>query len=146
MMTTTNLIRRAATMLAVLAMMASTAVFAAPASLEGKIEVHVPFAFAAGKATLPAGDYIVRRERTNVLLIQNKESHEASLLITLPTDTQQTRRHTALVFNRYSNGNYFLAQVRSFDGTTTFRITPSSGEEQMARGETPTQVAVVALD
>ena len=119
------------------------AVLVAPvaAQIQTPFEVHVPFAFAAGKVQMPAGDYRVNRQGTNILILRNADTSDAVILPTAALDIDSTAERAALVFNRY-DGKYFLSQVRSFDGTQTFRLAPSKEERQLAVISAPTLVAV----
>jgi hypothetical protein len=134
--------RPAAGLLAIFAL--AVAALAAPASAATRFDVHVPFAFQAGRAALPAGDYSVERQGTGVLVLRNVATDDAAILVTAPLDVDGASQQPALVFNRYASGGAFLAQVRSFDGTQTFKIAPSKSERQLAvAGAAPTVVAVV---
>jgi hypothetical protein len=119
------------------------AVLVAPAAaqIQNRFEVHVPFAFMAGKAKLPAGDYSVNRQGANLLILRNTETSDAAILPTASLDVDATTSRAALVFNRYE-GKYFLSQVRSFDGTQTYRLAPSKEERELAVINVPTLVAV----
>ena len=119
------------------------AVLVAPAAaqIQNRFEVHVPFAFAAGKVQMPAGDYSVNRQGVNVLVLRNVETSDAAILPTSAVDVDATADRAALVFNRF-DGKYFLSQVRSFDGTQTYKLVPSKEERQLATISAPTLVAV----
>ena len=119
------------------------AVLVAPAAaqIQTPFEVHVPFAFAAGKVQMPAGDYRVNRQGTNILILRNADTSDAVILPTAALDVDSTVERAALVFNRY-DGKYFLSQVRSFDGTQTYKLAPSKEERQLATIDAPTLVAV----
>ncbi len=120
----------------------AVAAFAIPASAQDtKFDVHVPFGFKAGKVDMPAGDYRIQRQSSRVIYIRNVDTSESVILQTQPLDYDATSANSALVFNRY-DGSYFLAQVRSFDGTQTYKLVPSVQERQLATISVPTVVAV----
>jgi hypothetical protein len=111
----------------VLSSMAATQV----ARAQEAMVVDIPFAFTAGSATLPAGEYRVQKLDRNsaVLLIHCWDARESKL-----------------VFNRYGN-RYFLSQVWNA-GSIRGRQLPISPREkempQLARNETKTEITLVA--
>jgi hypothetical protein len=73
------------------------------------IRVSVPFAFTAGKASLPAGDYTVSENDSHVFMIRGTKG-SIILLGTPGSDTDDDR--SALSFERTDKG-YLLRTVRS---------------------------------
>ena len=73
------------------------------------VKVHIPFAFQAGDANLPAGDYTMRMER-ETFRISDKNGHTASVLCNAARndDVQAASR---LVF-KGSGDSWILTQVR----------------------------------
>ena len=94
--------------LLVLSSMAATQVARAQESMV----VDIPFAFVAGNATLPAGEYRVQKLDGNsaVLLIHCRDANAAALVITHAAQAKEPQSESKLVFNRYGN-RYFLSQV-----------------------------------
>ena len=86
----------------------------AAAQSSQRMLVSVPFAFAAGKTTMPAGDYVVTRRGSNVLEIRGAEG--AALLTTAPLEVDEAGERAQVVFNRYDTG-YVLAAVQTLDGS-----------------------------
>ena len=76
------------------------------------LSVNIPFAFAAGETTLPAGEYRVQKMDGNgaVLLIRCTEPKASILVVTNSTGGGKQQEQSKLVFHRYGN-NYFLSQV-----------------------------------
>src|SRR6266567_5276218 len=74
--------------------------------------VNIPFAFVAGNATLPAGEYRVQKLDGNsaVLLIHCWDANASALVITNAAQAKEPQTESKLVFNRYGN-RYFLSQV-----------------------------------
>src|SRR5258707_6752171 len=74
--------------------------------------VNIPFAFVAGNATLPAGEYRVQKLDGNsaVLLIHCPDANASALVITHAAQAKEPQSESKLVFNRYGN-RYFLSQV-----------------------------------
>lgn len=107
----------------------------------------IPFAFAAGDATLPAGEYRVEKVRDGspVLLIRSTEGSPAIIVMTSPASANEPQEKAKLIFHRYGN-HYFLAQVWSA-GSSSGRELPKSAKEKeqvLARNEAPDQVTIVA--
>jgi len=110
--------------------------------------VDIPFAFTAGNATLPAGEYRVQKMDRNsaVLLIHCWDTRASALVITNAAQAKELQAESKLVFNRYGN-RYFLSQVWTA-GSIRGRQLPISPREkempQLARNETKTEITLVA--
>ncbi len=110
--------------------------------------VDIPFAFVAGSATLPAGEYRVQKLDGNsaVLLIHCWDARASALVITNAAQAKEPQSESKLVFNRYGN-RYFLSQVWK-EGSIRGRQLPTSPREkempQLARNETKGEVTLVA--
>ncbi len=110
--------------------------------------VDIPFAFTAGNATLPAGEYRVQKMDRNsaVLLIHCWDTRASALVITNAAQAKELQAESKLVFNRYGN-RYFLSQVWT-SGSIRGRQLPISPREkempQLARNETKTEITLVA--
>ena len=110
--------------------------------------VDIPFAFTAGNATLPAGEYRVQKMDRNsaVLLIHCWDARASALVITNAAQAKELQTESKLVFNRYGN-RYFLSQVWT-SGSIRGRQLPISPREkempQLARNETKTEITLVA--
>ena len=76
------------------------------------LSVNIPFAFAAGETTLPAGEYRVQKMDGNgaVLLIRCTEPKASIMVVTNSTGGGKQQEQSKLVFHRYGN-HYFLSQV-----------------------------------
>lgn len=73
--------------------------------------VNIPFAFAAGDHSLPAGEYLVLTvtpERS--IRIASGDRKHSAIVNTLPNYASSPSENSRLVFHRYGN-EYFLAQV-----------------------------------
>jgi hypothetical protein len=130
--------------LLVLSSMAATQV----ARAQEAMVADIPFAFTAGNAMLPAGEYRVQKLDGNsaVLLIRCSDTRAAAMVITNGTQANGPQSQSKLVFNRYDN-RYFLAQVWTA-GSIRGRALPKSSQEkelaQSARLETKGEVTLVA--
>ena len=128
----------------VLSSMAATQI----ARAQEAMVVDIPFAFTAGNATLPAGEYRVQKMDRNsaVLLIHCWDARASALVITNAAQAKEPQTESKLVFNRYGN-RYFLSQVWT-SGSIRGRQLPISPREkempQLARNETKTEITLVA--
>ena len=110
--------------------------------------VNIPFAFAAGDATLPAGEYRVEKVRDGspVMLIRSTEGSPAIIVMTSPASANEPQEKAKLIFHRYGN-HYFLTQVWSA-GSSRGRELPKSTREKeqalAANNAGPEQVTIVA--
>lgn len=77
-----------------------------------QIKVTIPFNFTVGEKTLPAGEYLLERNRKDsntIWLITNKERGAGIVVLTRSVQANATQQKTKLVFRRYDD-LYFLAE------------------------------------
>src|SRR6476620_5205507 len=74
------------------------------------VEVNLPFNFTAGKATLKAGRYNIRKLGGDVLSIRGEDGKQAIVNAPLTVGSRDSKGGARLVFNRYGV-NYYLNQV-----------------------------------
>ena len=106
----------------------------ASAQAAGYMRVHVPFDFVAGKKHLSAGDYTVRRVRSDAesaLIIQSADGREAAVVMTNAGGAPASG--ASMSFRQYGE-HYFLAEV-SVPGTATVRELLKTGGEKKAERE-----------
>ena len=111
--------------------------------------VNIPFAFTAGKMTLPAGEYRIQKaaDTSPALLIQSTDRGASGLVMSMAVDTNRGQnQQSKAVFHKYGE-RYFLCQVWTA-GHSRGRQLPESAKEKeqalAARNETPDQVTIVA--
>jgi hypothetical protein len=110
--------------------------------------VDIPFAFTAGDATLPAGEYRVQKmdRNSSVLLIHCWDAGASTMVITNAAQAKEPQTESKLVFKRYGN-RYFLSQVWTA-GSISGRQLPKSPKEKegerLARNETKDEITLVA--
>ena len=76
----------------------------AAASENDTLHVTVPFAFTAGTATLPAGDYVISQQADNhILTIGGKRG--SAIVIAMPQDQTADLRASNMTFSRTAKGN-----------------------------------------
>jgi hypothetical protein len=110
--------------------------------------VNIPFAFVAGDATLPAGEYRVETLEQNsaVLLIHCRDARMATFVVTNPAQAKELQSQSKLVFTRY-NDRYFLSQVWKAGSIRGRQLRKSQAEKeiaQSARLETKGEITLVA--
>jgi hypothetical protein len=81
------------------------------AQTPSRVEVNIPFEFSAGKTTLKAGVYTVKRMSGNLITLRNV-ADKSSVILNAPVNLSSTNIDSKerLVFNK-SGDRYFLAQI-----------------------------------
>ena len=98
-------------MIAILGLFFGFAVASVHAQAPSKVEVNIPFEFSAGKTTLPAGVYTIKRMSGDNVLLQSKDSH-ARVILNAPVTTNSTDPNAIerVVFERYGD-HVALSQI-----------------------------------
>ena len=97
--------------MAILGLFFMLAIASAKAQTPSRVEVNIPFDFAAGKATLKAGAYSIKRTTGNALTIRSADGKTTALVnAPLTIGSRDSKAGERLVFNRYGD-RYFLSQV-----------------------------------
>jgi len=99
-----------------------------------QVEVDIPFEFSAGKATLKAGIYSVRRSSANLLVLRDSQGKAVILNASLSVESKD--KGERLVFDKYGE-KYVLTQVW-LSGETGRQLIPS----ERIKGEKPERVEV----
>jgi len=108
--------------------------------------VNVPFSFAVGDQSLPAGEYLVLTvtpERS--IRITGTDGKHSAIVNTLPNYAKAPSANSRLVFHKYGD-EYFLAQV--WTGGQNVARNPLSSKRAMeiaGSGGTPQTLTVIAL-
>jgi len=103
-------------------------VSASPMAFAGEfdsVHITVPFAFKAGTAQLPAGEYTVSEDNSKVVTI--KGAHGSAMLLTVPTGEVLSDK-ASLTFDHQADG-YVLKCVHGWGKTTTNSV-PVAGNEK----------------
>jgi hypothetical protein len=101
----------------------------------GNIAVTIPFEFAAGGKTLPAGDYYLRRSLDGARVVMRIESKDGSMSIYLPNHVAQSveiQTESKLVFTRYGK-ELFLSQVWAAGRSTGAELNRTNRERLLQR-------------
>ena len=81
------------------------------AQAPSKVEVNIPFEFSAGKTTLQAGVYSIKRMSGNYLQLQSIDGESAVILnAPLTLTSNDPNAVERLVFNKHED-HFYLAQI-----------------------------------
>jgi hypothetical protein len=110
--------------------------------------VNIPFAFVAGNAKLPAGEYRVEKlnENSAVVLIRCSDASAAAVVLSNAAQAKETPTQSKLIFKRYDH-RYFLSQVWSAGSIRGRELMKSRAEKEIthsARFETKGEVTLLA--
>jgi hypothetical protein len=99
---------------------------AANAETQPVIDVNMPFAFVAGKTTLPAGAYVVKRtsdQPFDVLMITSRD-HGTSVLVS-PVEMEDASTYKPNVSLRMVGDQHVLSRIQTADYVYNFRVSRS---------------------
>ena len=124
--------------------LASLSLAATSLSAQSKppMTVNVPFNFAAGAQTLPAGEYRLRAMARNVVAIQTADYKTTVMLVSHSTENTNMNGLGALTFNRYGD-RYFLSQI--WMGSNVGEELPKSRAEKEQIAAIPAHQGSVTL-
>jgi len=110
--------------------------------------VNIPFAFAAGRMALPAGEYRIQKVAydSSILLIERTDHAAGTVVMSLAAQAKAKQAQSKLVFHRYDN-RYFLSQIWIAGSVRGRELTKSPQEKEQssaAHNEMPDQVTIVA--
>lgn len=98
------------------------------------VRANIPFNFAVGNKTFPAGTYdvgTIGQSDTTVLLLQSRDSNSSMMVGSNPAQNLKPADKTKLVFNQYGN-RYFLSQIWVVGETRGHQLPKSSREKEVA--------------
>ncbi len=99
---------------------------AANAEMQPEITVNMPFEFVAGKTTLPAGAYVVKRisdQPFDVLMITSRDNGTSVFLN--PIEMEDASTYKPNVSFRKVGEQHFLSRIQSADYVYNFRVSRS---------------------
>ena len=97
--------------------------------------IDIPFSFTVGQKAMPAGKYLIRRNRKDsdlVWVIQNKATGESALLLTRSVHSADTQEDAKFVFRKYDD-LYFLSQFWAAGTNTGREIQVTDKERALAK-------------
>jgi hypothetical protein len=98
------------------------------------VRANIPFSFAVGNKTFPAGTYDVGTigdGNTKVLLLQSRDSNSSMMVGSNAAHNLEPANKTKLVFNQYGD-RYFLSQIWVAGETRGHQLQKSSREKEVA--------------
>ena len=122
----------ALTALVIVVTLSSSMVFA---QADPQTVVNIPFNFTVGDKALPAGKYLIRRNRKDsdtVWVVQNKESGKSVILLTRPVQASETQDKAKLVFRKYDD-LYFMSEFWVAGTNTGREVNVTSQERALAK-------------
>ena len=122
----------ALTALIIVVTLSSSVVFA---QTDRQTLVNIPFNFTVGEQALPAGKYVIRRNRKDtdaVWVIQNKESGQTAMLLTRPVQANETQEDAKFVFRKYDD-LFFLSEFWVAGTNTGREINVTSQERALSK-------------
>ena len=105
----------------------------AMAQIENKVTFQAPFAFYAGNAKLPAGNYTVTQPDDNaeLLLIESADGSHSVFVEYVADGSATAPSKTEVTFNKYANAD-FLGRI-SVEGQNSMQILASKAERNAAK-------------
>ena len=99
------------------------------------VRADVPFNFAVGDKTFPAGAYDVGSidiVNTKILRLQSRDGNSSMIVGSNAAQNLKPADKTKLVFNRYGN-RYFLSEIWVNGATRGHQLPKTSREKEMAK-------------
>ena len=98
-------------LVAILGIFLGFAVASVHAQAPSKVEVNIPFEFSAGKTTLPAGTYSIKRLSGNNVTLRSEDG-KSSVILNAPVTNNSSDPNAVerLVFARYGD-QFALSQI-----------------------------------
>ena len=99
------------------------------------VRANIPFNFAVGNKTFPAGTYdvgTINHRDDKTLLLQARNGNESMMVGSNAAESLVPANKTKLVFNQYGN-RYFLSQIWVNGETRGRQLPKTSREKEMAR-------------
>ena len=134
------------TLVTICLLFTAATLFAQTTPSQRLMTVNVPFSFAVGDQSLPAGEYLVLTvtpERS--IRIASTDGKHSTIVNTLPNYGSQPSANSRLVFHRYGD-EYFLAQVWTAGQNVARNPLSSKRAMEIAgSGRMPETFTVIAL-
>lgn len=119
---------------------------AAQMQSDQKLVTNVPFEFAIGSRTVPAGVWTVRSlsSGSSLVAIQNRDVNVAQIAHITSGETRKAAARCALVFHKYGD-RYFLTGMRLEGSKVMYRVPESKAEAELrAQNIVPTEEILLA--
>lgn len=109
-----------------------------------RITTKVPFAFAVGDRTCPAGAYDVQAYSFSNFEMLHNQNGKCSLFMSGRRVLSEPAGRPRLVFRRYGQ-SYFLSKVWNGKGTGS-TLPVSTREKHLQEGTAPAEIATITVD
>ena len=122
------------------------ALAARPVQAQSSFRVNIPFAFVAGEAALPAGEYVVQPPQiggAKAITLQRVDGEGAAIVLGMTVQGAADQSLPRLVFHRYDN-RYFLSTMWTAGSSYGLQLGESRREVEIAKNETPQNVVLLA--
>ena len=99
------------------------------------VRANIPFNFAVGSKTLPAGTYdigTIDNVNTKILRLQARDGDSSMIVNSNAAEDLNPADESKLIFNQYGN-RYFLSEIWVNGATRGHRLPRTSREKEMAR-------------
>ena len=119
---------------------------AGPVQAQSSFKVNIPFAFVAGEAALPAGEYIVTPPQiggAKALTLRRIDGDGAGMVLGMTVQATADQSTPRLVFHRY-DGGYFLSTMWTAGSSYGLQLRESRREVELAKNEAPKDVILLA--
>src|ERR1700758_2204322 len=96
---------------------------------------NIPFNFAVGNKTLPAGTYdvgTIDHRNSKILLLEARDGNASMMVGSNAAENLKPADKTKLVFNQYGN-RYFLSEIWVNGATIGRQLPKTSREKELAR-------------
>lgn len=134
--------------IALAALILLVTVSSAYAQTDRQTLVDIPFNFTVGEKAMPAGKYLIQRNRKDsdtVWVIRNKQSGEAALLLTRSVHAAETQENAKFVFRKYDD-LYFLSEFWAAGTNTGREIQVTDRERALAKALAVAPTVHVLID
>lgn len=102
---------------------------------EHRVQATIPFTFAVGNRTLPAGTYTIGSEANSPTVLQIRSWKNKVNMLTMGQPNQEnSSQQNELVFHKYGD-RYFLSEIRTQGDAMNVHL-PTSKAEKEARTQT----------
>ena len=107
-----------------------------------QLKANIPFDFYVGDKRLPAGNYLVTQPGKGALWVIGDRG--STPIFTTPVTNRNGKKDAVLVFNKYTEDQLFLSEVRWEGDYMASKLRQSSLELEIA-GNVPAQRIIAAI-
>lgn len=101
----------------------------------GQTVVNIPFNFVVGEKIMPAGKYVIQRNKRDsdtAWTIEQRGGGAAAVLLTATARHTESQDETKLIFSKYEDV-YFLTSFSIIGGTTERKVPMSNRERTLEK-------------